>query len=152
MSNISFSKTTWLDTSTSGTAITSAQLNRIETAINNLVSAVNKINSLQILYSDTYWRIYTVSNMVCVYVIDVVTGSNKSDGSWDKAMCSYNIPAAYRPKQDIQVPCVTGNGSSWTGCLQALTDGTIEVFNYGNHGSNDKRCGFLVYPIQTDMA
>lgn len=74
---------------------------------------------------------------------DVKTGS----GSWDKVACPYALPAGLRPSVDMQVPMLTGNGGSWTGYMTIFKTGAIEVGNYGNAGSADKRVGFAMFPI-----
>ena len=140
---ISFTKTNWTDTASSGTGLTASQLNRLETVCSSLVSAVNSLNTLTKLYSNTNWMIYTVSNFVFISAQRVKTSS----GSWDSTYCPYTLPAKYRPSKDITVPAISENGSSWTGVLRVNPDGKIYVGNYGNNGTVDQRYGFIAYPI-----
>ena len=77
----------------------------------------------------------------------VMAKVHTAGGSWDKIKCPYTIPEGYRPRVDVQVPMLTGNGSSWTGYMTVFTTGAIEVGNYGNAGSTDERVGTASYPI-----
>jgi hypothetical protein len=105
--------------------------------IGDSVSQVNK------LYGSNAWYIAVMSGFICIYALDVITGS----GSWDKSSCPYTLPEKYRPSISVSAPVVTGNGGSWTGYISVGTNGNIILGNYGSSGSNDKRRGFLMYPI-----
>lgn len=105
--------------------------------IGDSVSQVNK------LYSSNTWYIAVMSGFICVYALNVITGS----GSWDKSSCPYTLPEKYRPSISVTAPVVTGNGASWTGYISVGINGQIILGNYGSSGSSDKRRGFLMYPI-----
>ena len=141
--DISFTKTNWADTDASGTALTAAQLNRLENACSSLVSAVNAMSKITKIYSDENWRIYTISNIVFIYA-----QRNKTDtGSWTYSYCKHTLDAKYRPSKDIVVPAISENGGSWTGVVCVKADGTLYVGNFGSSGTEHQRYGFIVYPI-----
>ena len=140
---ISFTKTNWADTDASGTALTAAQLNRLENACSSLVSAVNAMSKITKIYSDENWMIYTISNIVFIYA-----QRNKTDtGNWTYSYCKHTLNAKYRPSKDIVVPAISENGGSWTGVVCVKSDGTMYVGNFGNDGTDCERYGFIVYPI-----
>lgn len=84
-----------------------------------------------------------MSGFICIYALDVTTGN----GSWDGTTCPYTLPEEYCPSISTTAPVITGNGGSWTGYISVSTAGKIVVGNYGNSGSDNKRRGFLMYPI-----
>lgn len=95
------------------------------------------------MYEGGGWYVQRHNGEVWVMAKDVRTGA----GSWDTVRCPYTIPEGYRPRVDIQVPMLTANGASCTGYMTVFASGVIEVGNYGNTGSSDKRTGTASYPI-----
>lgn len=107
------------------------------TTLRDSVSQVNK------LYSSNAWYIAVMSGFICIYALEVTTGT----GSWETSTCPYTLPEEYCPSISTTAPAVTENGNSWTGYISVTTAGKIFVGNYGNRGASDKRRGFLMYPI-----
>ena len=146
---IGFKRTDWTDTSTSGTALTASQLNRIEKAVEDLTTYVNTLHNeyhYTVLYSTNEWHIYKCLNVMYIYASDIVL---KSD-LWSSTLCPYTIPAGYRPPFTIQMHMGTANGASTPGYMTVFSDnGKIQVGNYGSSGSSEVRYGgFACYPLK----
>ena len=96
------------------------------------------------LFYNTPWRVYTVSNFVYIHIQGIHL---PSADSWASVTCPYTLPDEYRPVATLQFPLITGNGGSWTGCAAVTKEGNIIAQNYGNSGSTESRCGMLLFPI-----
>ena len=139
---INYKKTAWNDNASGYTPITPTRLNNIESALKSVCDGWDSV-SRTTLYAAGGWYVQRAGGFVWVMAKDVKTGS----GSWDKVACPYALPAGLRPSVDVQVPMLTGNGGSWTGYMTIFKTGAIEVGNYGNAGSADKRVGSAMFPI-----
>lgn len=70
-----------------------------------------------------------------------------SSDSWASMTCPYTLPAAYRPKLEINSALSTSNGQSVTSVLSVSTTGKITIRNLGGNGSTDARNGFICFPV-----
>ncbi len=76
-----------------------------------------------------------------VNAINVSIGS----GSWDKTICSYEIPKGLRPKQVVHGAAIAQNGGTSTTVVSVEPSGAISVRNQGGPGSAGARSGSVTW-------
>lgn len=93
------------------------------------------------LYQDSNWIIMRNGRMILIKFSGKI-----GSGSWDAVECPVKLASWYRPIVDLSTVCLVSNGQT-ARSLTARADGTIQVANVGNVGSNQDCVGTLCFPI-----
>ena len=93
------------------------------------------------LYQDSNWIIIRNGRMILIKFSGKI-----GSGSWDAVECPVKLASWYRPIVDLSTVCLVSNGQT-ARSLTARADGTIQVANMGNVGSNQDCVGTLCFPI-----
>lgn len=97
------------------------------TPLATLGDSVSQPLAVKRLYDKNGWHIWQMGKLVMVNASGVTIAGG---GSWDEAVCPYNIPKGLRPADTIATGGTSRDGALST-VLEVGSDGNVRVYNAG---------------------